>query len=200
MKKILLVLLSCLLLTGCGNTVSQEEYDAVVAENKEIESKTTEKYVETKTEFEEVQEVKDTTETIDSFEWKYDENNYFSVYIQKNLETEKLSTIMIGYYDENNKGLMQIDFAYYQCSFVPRGIDANSFFTVGEETYMWIMSKGNVVPGSMELEEDISYPKEYEEKSRNMAEEMSEFCEKNFGDGEEVSEEYQKKEKSYRKN
>lgn len=36
MKKILLVLLSCLFLSGCGNAVSQEEYDAVVAERDEL--------------------------------------------------------------------------------------------------------------------------------------------------------------------
>lgn len=36
MKKILVVLLSCLFLTACGNAVSQEEYDAVVKERDEL--------------------------------------------------------------------------------------------------------------------------------------------------------------------
>lgn len=174
MKKILLSVILCLLLMGCG--VTQEEYEKQKNERNEsmqesLNLKEGEKLLE---------EANQTLEgAYTTFEWKYDENNYFYVHIQQDSETEELSALMIGFYDENNKSLMQYDFAYYISSSYAREIDFSSFYTVGKETYMFICSDGEVLSGSMEIDKYISFPEEYEESFKKMTEELTQFYEEN---------------------
>lgn len=175
MKKIFLVfILICFYACGCGSDKVPKEDVSINSENDKNKS-----YESTYDGDVEVKDSEAESKIIDSYEWEYDENNYFSISILQDSATKKKNVLLLGTYEEDKKGLMQFDFAYFFALSYSNSIDSSAYCTVGDESYNFLMSDGQTIINTIDLEEASDFPEEYEELSKEMANEMNEFYSQN---------------------
>lgn len=133
--------------------------------NGEIDEKTTEQ----------AEDENSNAELIDKLEWKYDENNYFTVGIFKDAETGKTNISAFGKYEEQNIGLMQRDFTLIWASGYGNRFDVSYGCEVGEESYAYIMSDGEVLMSTIPTDETKEIPEKYTSLAADMAKAVDDF-------------------------
>lgn len=181
MRKIFILLTFCILsLSACAsesNTVSREEYENIVAEVSELKSQIElmnddDKNMETSDDIantENPEPVMPDEETSEEREWlrdfsfEYDENN--KIFVSLYQEGER-NFYLNGYgiYEEGNLELLQYD-RFYLGSFINllagEGDSIDMIFTVGEDEYLLIFNKGELISDTVPMENaNPSFPPE----------------------------------------
>lgn len=163
-----------------GNGIQYLVTKGIADEIDEDVEKFTEKWREEqeKSENQSIEETKSensSIELVDKLEWKYDENNYFTVWIYRDVETQKLGISMFGDYEEQNIGLMQNDFILVWAYAYAGGIDANVTCDIGEESYVLLMADGKVLMNTIPTDEMEETPQNYNELVKEMIAELDKF-------------------------
>lgn len=123
-------------------------------------------------------EPRENKETIDLFEYLYDENNKVSVVLSKNKDTEEFLVSSFCHYEDGNLGLMQGDFTIIIPYPLGKGIDIGYFGTVGEDSYSFITSGEKTLMNTVTENEVQEFPQEYTEKFSDMQNKLIEFYKK----------------------
>lgn len=179
MKKQAITLIICaLLLSGCTNSgnndeyVSKEEYENVVNQITELESRLESIENNTKNNEEETvnteskqEEISYEKKVIGEFSFDFDENNSLSLSVYKDGVGDYYVN-GYGIYEEENSGLLYSDNRLITLLFYDglnvKNIEIN--YTIGEEEYLFLVLDGEVV-SEVSLDE-YSTPSEYRDNGK----------------------------------
>ena len=150
------------ILSACGNTTDVTDDTGSISTDLN-ESETTDISVS---------EEDDTKETVDTFRYEYNDENYLTVSIDRDIETDELSVIGIGFYSEGNEGLMAWDWLWVMTPMLTKGIDSSYYASVGNESYMQLGSLYNTMPDNIE---DYEIPDEYTDGATDMYNQLYDF-------------------------
>lgn len=180
-KRMIVLLVCCAFACGCGDS-------SLSGEKEHFSDEKSENIMNDEKEYSTAQETESTenkeSEVIDKFEWEYDEENFFTVGITKELESDQLSITFAGTYDEESLGLMQFDVAFTQALSIASFDDLNEmdlgmFSVVGDKSYAYIVSDGEVVINTIEIDNATEFPEKYREECKLMSEELQNFFAEN---------------------
>lgn len=177
MKKQFFTLAICvLLLSGCAvnndEYVSKEEYEKVINEIAELESRLESIEINTKNNEEETanteseqEEISYEKKLIGEFSFDFDENNSISLSVFKDGVGDYFVN-GCGIYEEENSGLLYSDHRLITLLFYD-GLNAKDIeinYTIGEEEYLFSVLDGEVV--SEVLLDEHSTPSEYRDNGK----------------------------------
>lgn len=144
------------ILSDSGINELQEQDSQISDENENLESESSD-------------------ELVDKFEYTYDENNYFTIGIFKDSNTNELSVSGICHYSEDNIGLMQNDFMFIWVHPYLKSIDISIATSIGEDSYGYLMTDGSILMNTIPLEPLDDFPETYVGMFEEMRAELLDF-------------------------
>lgn len=168
MKKLLLLIFTCLILIGCDRQKENPK-----SENKETEQAN----IESEQSFSE-KPIEPAPELIEKFEYEYDENNSVIIGIFKEVESEKYMLYYSGTYTAENIGIMQDNFLILKAYSILKEFKLYFNATIGDDFFNYAGTGMEVTIDEIPINPLEDIPENYIDKFNEMREKMDDFLAK----------------------